>query len=112
MLARTFCRAVLIATVIAALAKAARADLGTDAKLLVTGIAVVSVAVGVVVTVLIIHQLFAVRSQLPFEPVAPSSKRSVRQGRSRQMSATRVIRTSTEDGFPRLLNLPALHALR
>ena len=27
--------------------------------------------------------LFAVRSQLPFEPVAPSRKRSVRRGRSR-----------------------------
>ena len=37
-------------------------------------------------------QLFAVRSKLPFEPVAPSRKRSVRQGRSPQMSATGVMR--------------------
>ncbi len=43
-------------------------------------------------------QLFAVRSQLPFEPVAPSRKRSVRQGRSRQMSATGVMRQLTRGG--------------
>ena len=40
-------------------------------------------------------QIFAVRSQLPFEPVAPSRKRSVRQGRSRKMSATDVMRQLT-----------------
>src|SRR5215471_1431511 len=39
---------------------------------------------------LLVLQLFAVRSQLPFEPVAPSHKRSVGQGRSRRMSATGV----------------------
>jgi hypothetical protein len=36
-------------------------------------------------------QLFAVRRQLPFEPVAPSRKRSVRQGGSRQMSETGIM---------------------
>ncbi|SRR5579884_931503 len=55
--ARTLCRAVLIAIVVATLAKPAHADnIGTDAKLIVTGIAVVSAAVAVAVTVLVVHQ--------------------------------------------------------
>ena len=43
-------------------------------------------------------QLFVVGSQFPFEPVAPSRKRSVRQGQSRQMSATGVMRQLTRGG--------------
>jgi hypothetical protein len=39
-----------------------------------------------------------VRSQLPFEPVAPSRKRSVRQGRFRKMSATGVMRQLARAG--------------
>ena len=56
MLARPLCRAVLIAIVVATLANPARANtIGTDAKLIVTGIVVVSAAVAIVVTVLVIH---------------------------------------------------------
>ena len=56
MLARLLCCAVLIAAILATLAKPARATtLGTDAKLIVTGIVVVSAAVAVVVIVLVVH---------------------------------------------------------
>lgn len=56
MLARPFYRAVLIAIVVAALTKPARADsFETDAKLIVTGIVVVSAAVAVAVTVFVVH---------------------------------------------------------
>ncbi len=56
MLARSLCRAVLIAMVVATLAKPTRAsNFDTDYKLLVTGIVVASAAVAVVVTVLVVH---------------------------------------------------------
>ena len=49
-------------------------------------------------------QPFVVQSQFPFEPVAPSRKRSVRQGRSRQMSATGVMRQVTRGGSGAMAN--------
>jgi hypothetical protein len=57
MLARSLCRAVLIAMVFAILAKPARGanTFATDAKLVETGIVVVSAAVAVLIAVLVIH---------------------------------------------------------
>lgn len=45
-----------------------------------------------------------VRSQLPFEPVAPSREHSVSQGRSRQMSARGVMRQLTCGDFRAMAN--------
>ena len=58
-------RAILIAIVVATLANPARANsIGTDAKLVVTGIVVVSAAVAVGVTVLVVHHREARRMLL------------------------------------------------